>query len=59
LVDLDSLGGRSEGFTLAGIKGLKETIDKMDDNGESGRRRTRFRSEAEQHSVVNPNSIPV
>jgi len=27
--------------------------------GESGRRRTRFRSEAEHHSVVNPNSIPV
>jgi uncharacterized protein (TIGR00106 family) len=27
--------------------------------GESGRRRTGFRSEAEQHSVVIPNSIPV
>jgi hypothetical protein len=27
--------------------------------GESGRRRTPFRSEAEHHSVVNPNSIPV
>ena len=27
--------------------------------GESGRRRTRFRSEAEHHSVVIPNSIPV
>ena len=28
-------------------------------DGESGRRRTRFRSEDEQHSVVIPNSIPV
>ncbi len=27
--------------------------------GESGRRRTRFRSEAEHHSVMKPNSIPV
>jgi len=27
--------------------------------GESGRRRTRFRCEAEHHSVVIPNSIPV
>jgi len=26
--------------------------------GESGRRRTRFRSEGEHHSGVNPNSIP-
>ncbi len=28
-------------------------------SGESGRRRTRFRCEAEHHSVVIPNSIPV
>ena len=28
------------------------------EDGESGRRRTRFRCEGEHHSVVNPNSIP-
>jgi hypothetical protein len=61
-------GDQSERFRLLLEKELRrvafEVADKVENadailTGESGRRRTRFRSEAEHDSVVIPNSIPV
>ena len=43
----------------AAARAATESLEVVEDvGGESGRRRTRFRSEGEHHSVVNPNSIP-
>jgi NAD(P)-dependent dehydrogenase (short-subunit alcohol dehydrogenase family) len=49
----------AKAFAAQGCKVFLHYFRQATGGGESGRRRTRFRSEAEHHSVVNPNSIPV